>query len=118
MKPQPKPTTRKAEKRAKDEQEWARRSKVRKVVILRDGSRCRHCLRLTGPTGEVHELRFRSLGGSALRPSNCVTLCSRCHPKVTSNRLTIEAIDHRRGANGPLRFSDTDVYSYPQEGTF
>jgi len=58
-----------------EDSDWQR---VRRQVLLRDGSRCTSCHEVLGPDADVHHLLPRSMGGSD-EFSNLVTLCDGCH---------------------------------------
>ena len=69
---------------------WALVSKrwqpVRHAVLERDGWQCQHCgdrRRL-----EVHHVkRVAEFPELAFEPSNCLTLCARCHTRETNKEL-------------------------------
>lgn len=69
---------------------WALTSKrwqpVRHAVLERDGWQCQHC----GKRGrlEVHHVkRVADRPDLAFEPSNCLTLCTRCHTIETNKEL-------------------------------
>ena len=70
--------------------EWA---KVRRVVLARDGRRCRACGRRDGV--EVHHVRFRSVGGRHTS-ANCCCLCTLCHADIHAYRLTLSGNADRK----------------------
>lgn len=61
--------------------------KIRRMVVERDGHRCRACGKdLRGVPGwltEVHHVLARIEGGDD-HPSNLVTLCVMCHRRMTT----------------------------------
>lgn len=92
----PKPTPKKKEKRAKKtkNREWV--SWVRERVFERDKNRCRVCQK---PAEEMHEIRFRSLGG-LVSLSNSIAVCRSCHRDLQQIRLDVVGDD----ANDFLQF--------------
>lgn len=107
----PKPPSREVRRLAAQRDNAARRKVCRITVLARDGYRCRRCSAYIGVRGHVHEIKFRSRGGSPYEPANCVSLCSRCHDLVGStlgrrtHRILITAED-ASGANGTLIFTE------------
>lgn len=86
----PKPEPRKATKRRETARQRVERQATRLAVLQRDGYRCRACREAVSIDGaHVHELLYRSRGGSALDPTNCVSLCPRCHELVHAHRLAV-----------------------------
>ena len=64
--------------RALDRRRWAR---VRRVVLNRDGWRCRRCLRYGNQCDHVRPL---DRGGDPWDPANLQTLCRTCHVAKTA----------------------------------
>lgn len=52
---------------------------VRKVVLKRDGGRCRVCR--TAKANDVHHILFRSMGGKDVA-NNLIAVCPRCHQDI------------------------------------
>lgn len=53
-------------------------------------------------------MQFRSAGGDATNPKNCVLLCDACHRGPTrsvhgSNRITLQPLDAASGADGLVK---------------
>ena len=101
----PKPPSREVRRLAAQRDNAARRKVCRITVLARDGYRCRFCTAYVGVRGHVHEIKFRSRGGSPYEPPNCVTLCADDHALAQTHRLIITAEDARLGANGTLIFT-------------
>jgi hypothetical protein len=117
--PQPKPNRyeRKAEARRERAEGRAQRDQLRRRIFHLDSGRCRCCgtrvfLRPSEAPhelaiGHVHEWVPRSLGGDPLAPTNCLLLCSACHPKVQGDvggrELLIVALTSRL-MRGPVEF--------------
>jgi hypothetical protein len=85
----PKPTTRKAEKRARDLHARQDRADCRRLVIARQDGRCYVCRARWGSRLHVHEVKPRSLGGSPTDPDNCVGLCAEHHEMITHHDLDL-----------------------------
>lgn len=93
----PKPLSRAAVKKAENrdtEREW---QKVRRLVLVRDGWKCRRCK--SGDRIEVHHMTPRSLGRED-STRNCLVLCAVCHADRHAYRLVIHGAD----ANNGIRF--------------
>jgi len=89
----------KAEK-AKDEEK--ERKRIKKLVFARDKSRCRVC---GGKAGEMHELKFRSLGGKRSLV-NSIAVCNFTGPHNCHRLLQCLAVDVQgEDANKTLVFS-------------
>lgn len=57
---------------------------------------------------EVHEVQFRSAGGDATDPRNCVLLCDACHRGPTMSvhgfeRVRMQPLDVAVGAEGLVK---------------
>lgn len=67
------------------------RRAVRLAVIERDDLRCRMpwCRTYVGHDGHVHEIVYRSRGGSPLDVDNCILLCPICHAAEHAHRIEI-----------------------------
>lgn len=103
----PKPIARRARPNplsARRRAEVPLRQDTRRAVIVRDRGRCRCCGDYVGDYGHVHEIRFRSRGGSPLELANCALLCAKCHAEVHAYRLIVTPSDVHLGANGRLEF--------------
>ncbi len=68
-----------------------KRVALRVKVIERDQFRCRMewCRKYVGFLGHVHEIVYRSRGGSPLDTSNCILLCAMCHAEEHAHRIVI-----------------------------
>lgn len=98
----PKPEPRARGKARASRQKSMARAVLRLTVLRRDQYRCRVCGgHVTVGSGHVHELVFRSQGGSPHQAPNCVTLCPLCHGKVHDRKLWLVATTDL-GADGPL----------------
>lgn len=85
----PKPEPWKNVKARRRRERIQRRRDCRAEVFKRDGGRCTRCrrplhLHLKDAAHEfdvahIHELKMRSKGGDPTDPTNCVTLCYKCH---------------------------------------
>lgn len=95
----PKPSSVPADTRAKRRAKDAHWQQVRKLVLARDGRRCRVCHTRDGV--DVHHIRFRSAGRED-SSANCATLCRICHTDVHGYRLTISG-----NADGKLKVERT-----------
>jgi hypothetical protein len=73
---------------------------MRRMVLLRDGNRCRCCRRRY--LLMAHHAIFRSEGGET-HPRNLVGLCGTCHEMVHEGKLTVEG-----NADAGFRFLDED----------
>ena len=90
--PQPKPAPKLLAKRKQDAQLERTWWKTRRVVLERDGHRCRACSQSHGL--DVHHVIARSLGGTNDK-SNLITLCRDCHASVHGHVLVLRW--HRHG---------------------
>jgi hypothetical protein len=62
---------------------------VREYVLYRDGHTCQHCKgKSKDPVLNVHHLESRQTGGD--RPENLITLCEKCHDKVSLGELVLK----------------------------
>lgn len=105
---------RKAEARAERRADQRERDKFRLRIYVLDMGKCRRCGRKVylkvadAPhelaVGHVHEWVFRSLGGDDRDPTNCLLLCSSCHPDVQEHRVWIVALDPVRLMRGLVEF--------------
>ncbi len=87
MFPKPEPQ-RRAKARAK-RQQAKRTHLVRMYVFAREANRCRVCAQ---PATELHELRFRSLGGQ-ISTRNSVACCHQCHSRLHRHDLIAVGAD-------------------------
>lgn len=104
----PKPLRRLARLRPMSKRKRAQmplRKTTRQQVIERDRGRCRCCADPCGEAGHVHEIVFRSRGGSPVELANCVLLCARCHARVHAHEIWIVCLDPLEGANGAIEFT-------------
>lgn len=85
----PKLPNRRTRKKAEETAKREARQHCREVVMLRDEYRCRVCRVWLGHIGHTHEVKFRSLGGDATDPTNCVYLCAAHHAEVHAHTLTL-----------------------------
>ena len=80
------------------------RREVKAAVFARDRGRCRVC---GGKAYEMHELRFRSLGGKRSL-SNSVAVCDfrgmHCHRKLQTLVIKVARLHAKLGANGIVAF--------------
>tara|TARA_R110000824_G_scaffold8899_3_gene40409 strand:- start:19756 stop:20097 length:342 start_codon:yes stop_codon:yes gene_type:complete len=92
----PKPIPRKKEKRQREakNREWV--SWVRVKVFEREKNQCRVCQQ---QAEEMHEMRFRSLGG-LVSLKNSIAVCRSCHRDLQQHRIDVVGDD----ANGILTF--------------
>jgi len=60
---------------------------VREYVLYRDKHTCQYC-HVKDTILEVHHIISRSTGGSN-SPDNLITLCIKCHQKITQNKLKL-----------------------------
>lgn len=78
------------------------RREIKSAVFARDKGKCRCC---KGVAHEMHELRFRSLGGKRSL-ENSIAVCNyrgrNCHRMLQTHVITAEPIV--RNANGPIAF--------------
>lgn len=106
---QPKPTPRRLVKARKKRQFAKDRKSCRAARYAKDGGCCQRCGRhlVLNPTdarhefeiANIHEIRFRSRGGSATDVSNTQTLCAFHHAEA-HGRMTPLAIDSYCGLGG------------------
>jgi 5-methylcytosine-specific restriction endonuclease McrA len=82
----PKPVSRAGERRKTRRAKEDAWQKVRRLVLARDGRRCRVCS--SRDQIEAHHIRFRSLGGTHTT-ANTACLCAVCHADVHAYRLTL-----------------------------
>src|SRR6185436_471781 len=93
-------TSRASEKKATARAKLTAWQLARRLVLERDGYRCRACQ--SKDSVDVHHLKFRSLGGKDDDPKALVALCRPCHQELHLYKLAISG--GRRGANGKLSF--------------
>jgi len=95
------------EKKIKTKQIEQHRQEVREAVFTRDQGICRCC---RAHATEMHELKFRSLGGKRSL-HNSIAVCTslsggnNCHSMLQHLVITHEFVDQKRGANGPIKFT-------------
>jgi len=90
MNPCPKPEPRRKVKARAKRQHAQDRADCRRVVWERDWGRCVVCRRaLTLDEAHIHEVVYRSRGGSDTDPANCVTCCYACHADVHCGKVSI-----------------------------
>jgi 5-methylcytosine-specific restriction endonuclease McrA len=81
----PKGTPRVISRRAKKAEEDRQWEEAKRFVRKRDGGKCKCC----GKTGgEVHHLKYRSLGGDH-DPNNLALLCKRCHEDIHAHLIEV-----------------------------
>jgi len=99
----PKPEPHKRVKARRKRQQAQETKRVRAAVFERDGGRCRVC---GGLATEMHELRFRSLGGKRSL-ENSIAVCNHtgndCHRKLQEHMIQV-TLSPRVGANGLIKF--------------
>lgn len=83
--------------------QWLRaRNACRRQVFFRDGHKCRACgitiARLQD--AEIHEEPPRSIGGDAIDPHDCLTLCPQCHKERHDRKILFVYEDPQARANG------------------
>lgn len=90
------------EKAAQRQAIEAHRKRIKALVFARDKGRCRVC---GGPAQEMHELRFRSLGGP-VSTTNSIAVCNyrgkNCHRLLQVHALLVSGTD----ADKRLRFTE------------
>lgn len=97
MNPQPKPEPHATVKARRRRTHAEQRRLCRIAVWERDKGRCVVCGKgLTLAEAHVHEVVYRSRGGSDVEPVNCVTLCQADHAGVHAGVV-------RLPENGPER---------------
>ncbi len=79
----PKPEPRKRVQAREDRQRATQTHRVRMYVFARERGLCRVCQQ---PATELHELRFRSLGGK-ISLHNSIAVCARDHLKLQRHEL-------------------------------
>ncbi len=98
MPPISKPEPLKRQKARTQRQHWTARVACVTEVWKRADHCCEQCGRwvvkpaaLPPPSemGHVHEIVYRSRGGSDTDPKNCLLLCAACHAKVHAKRVTL-----------------------------
>lgn len=98
--------TRLDEKEEREAEAEAHRVEIKKQVWQRDKGLCRCC---GGQAVEMHELKFRSLGGERSL-YNSVAVCTtfgaanRCHRLLQTLRILWRYLDAAKGADGPIEF--------------
>ena len=94
--PQPKPVPRVVEQHAKRKDAEQHRRAVKKLVFARDGGKCRVC---GASATEMHELRFRSLGGKRSL-ENSIAVCTinarNCHRLLQTLAIEVEGDNAER----------------------
>ncbi len=131
--PQPKPPKRAAIKRKRRATKAAHVKSVRAQVFEREEGWCRVCRaldsnavergwagiasvrdRLIQPATDLHEIRFRSLGGK-VSTQNSIAVCRSHHRDLQAHRISIVGSMAKNGwmleeadANGPLTFQITE----------
>lgn len=114
--PKPDRFARRAAERKQDREQLTARDRLRRSIYQKDQGKCRCCGRRVflkiaeAPhvlaVGQVHEWIPRSLGGDPLEPTNCLLLCSECHPKVQGTvggrTLLLVALDVERLMRGTV----------------
>lgn len=63
---------------------------IKQYVLTRDKRACQHCGKKETRL-EVHHIKFRNQGGID-KPSNLITLCSKCHKNLHENKFGIKQI--------------------------
>jgi len=102
-----KPLPRVVTKKIRDKQIEQHRQTVREQVFTRDQGICRCC---RAHATEMHELRFRSLGGKRSL-LNSIAVCTalsggnNCHRMLQTNVISYEFVKPAHGANGPIKFT-------------
>ncbi len=102
-----KPTPRVVTKKIRDAKIEEHRQTVRDAVFTRDQGICRCC---RAHATEMHELRFRSLGGKRSL-YNSIAVCTalsggnNCHRLLQTHVIAYAFKNHRIGANGPIIFN-------------
>lgn len=86
-----KPTSRPLEKRAAAKAKRAAWQAIRRLVLARDGHRCRVC-QMHATSMDVHHVRARALGGLDAA-ENLLSLCRGCHAARHHGLLEICSID-------------------------
>ena len=86
LQPQPRPRPRLLDRRALTATKARQWRETRRVVLQRDGHRCRACGQAHGL--EVHHVVMRSLGGKDVA-SNLIALCRDCHASVHGHVLIL-----------------------------
>ena len=112
----PKPKSRKSERRKVKTHERLWIAGIREQIIQRDGNRCRACAvsPATASTPvflHMHEIIYRSKTRGRpieerINLNICLLLCSRCHMDIHNQKLTLEVIDSKLGANGRIKFQE------------
>lgn len=64
---------------------------VKQYVLTRDKRTCQHCGK-NNIKLEVHHIKFRSQSGTN-KPSNLITLCSKCHKDLHKNKFSIKSVN-------------------------
>ena len=94
-------------KKIRDAEIEQHRQDIRDQVFTRDQGTCRCC---RAHATEMHELRFRSLGGERSL-YNSIAVCTalsggnNCHQMLQRNVIAYAFKDGRRGASGPIVFN-------------
>jgi 5-methylcytosine-specific restriction endonuclease McrA len=103
-KPMPKVLERKLKRAAIEKH----RVSIKAEVFKRDGGKCRCC---GAHATEMHELRFRSLGGKRSL-ENSIAVCdwraNSCHQMLQRLVILAECVSANMGANGIIKFSTGD----------
>ncbi len=81
-----KPRPRLLDKRAIKATKQAQWREVRRVVLKRDGNRCRACKR--GGSLDAHHLLKRSQGGKD-EANNLIAVCRECHDEIHGHVLIV-----------------------------
>ena len=77
------------------------RAQCRMSVWARDHGRCVVCHEALGlDEAHIHEVRYRSLGGSDTDPANCVVLCRCCHEAVHRKLVKVERAPDNQSLQG------------------
>lgn len=94
----PKPIPRALERAENKRKAEEHRKEIKALVWKRDEGKCRVC---GGPATEMHELRFRSLGGQR-STENSIAVCTgmaggkNCHRYLQSHAIEVEGTNANR----------------------
>lgn len=93
-------------------------AQLRKVVVERDGYKCKNCGTTEGPFDIHHIISFKECPSAVFLPMNAITLCKPCHHKTENyGAKAIKDISVNAGSIA-IRFIPHKFQSYETVGNY